>query len=168
MRGARKSFTYCILIIGIFTLFISGCTTQFGSKSQKECEPIVIKIIDTEGLVINGIKESLVGDYRNLQNVWVNIKNPKEYIVIITEKDFVWLRVDEDDYGYLYGGEYENDETSIHLVVYANNEIIEEYTYEYWIEKGWQNTLYLKDESGEVIEYIEMPNWDSSYYSTGD
>ena len=150
------------MVVGILLFILNGCINNSNVKKEDEaCEPIIISIEETERLIINGFMGIMEGEYWSdlLLNVWVNTENPKEYLIIITEKDFVWLRVDEDDYGYLYGGEYESDEETIHLIVYGKGEVIEEYRYEYLIEEGWQHRLYLKDENGVVAEYLEMPNW---------
>jgi len=174
----ERILRFSLLLTIILLLANGGC-----SKKEKEeplvCNPTVVSIEETEGIVLNGRNGEIVGvrSYESgrswgFVNFWENKSNPKDFIVFINEKDFVWLRVDEDDYGYLYAGVYEYSEEHVHMVLYANNEIIEEHYYQYWFttytvkKEGFQFEfviLHLKDREGKIMEYYETKVYDYPY-----
>ena len=128
-----------------------GCTNN---SINDGCAPVFVSIEETKDIVINGKNGTLMDDvYIGIKNIWWNTSNEKEYLVFVTDNDFVWIRVDEEGYGYSYGGEYSYDEDTLHLVVYANNEIVEEYYYEYWFEGTMDRVLILKDQDGNKTVY---------------
>jgi|GEM_PF-4433443 len=171
MRVKRKQEKILFITV-LVALLVLGCTRKPTEEPiEVVCDPIIIPASEMDSLVLNGIHGE-VDSYLNYElgrnwgfvNEWINGDNAKDYLIFVDEETFVWLRVGEDDYGYLYAGTYEYDEERVHLVVYANNEVIEEYNYEYWFttyivrRKGHDfdfNILHLRDDNGNVIEYYE-------------
>jgi len=148
----RNKCSLAVLIM--LVLLLAGCT----EKAQKEaCEDT--PVISYE-MVLNGQKADLFGDWRydTLYDFWIGIENEREYLFISSDADFVLLRIEENNYGYLYGGKYTCDGNIIKLTVYANDEVIEEYEFEYVIDK---QILTLKDKDGNVIQYKRALEEDS-------
>ena len=150
----RNIFSMIILITLMFSFI--GCTNQTDIPNKEECEERIVSIEETYGLVINGTNGTLMDDiaYKGLKNIWMNKSNENEYLIFITDKDFIWIRVDENGDGYLYGGIYECEGDNIHLILYANNEIVEEHYYEYWIEESGIMLLHLINQDENETIYV--------------
>jgi hypothetical protein len=140
----RNKCSLAVLIMMV--LLLAGCTEK-GQDGNCDDTPMVF-----HEMILNGQEADLFGDWRydTLYDFWIGIENEREYLFISNDTDFVLLRIDENDYGFLYGGEYTCNEKIIKFAVYANNEVIKEYEFEYEIDK---QILTLKDKDGTEIQY---------------
>ena len=162
-----------IIKMVVIVIFITSCSTKpVGEQLEITCDPLIVPLVETRGLVINGINGNVdaymhTENNRNygLINLWKNEKDGKDILAFIDEENFVWLRVDGNGSGYTYAGIYSINENNLHMVVYANNEMIEEYNFNYWFTtytinkygiKFEFNILHLDEENGSIIDYKEV------------
>jgi len=145
------------LMVIVLVIILSGCTKEKidSSTVESNCAPLIVPVSESKEIVLNGMLGHVSGDYWQLIDAWINVDNPKDMIYIFNERDFVWIRIDENDYGYLYGGTYTIDGEKFLLIVYANGEVVEEHNFEYLIDE--QGYLRLIDEQGVEIKYFPAP-----------